>query len=169
MAAYLGTEGWCLTTELKAGSENGQLGFGFVLDRILPYARTLTKLPLLLRLDSGHDALENRVRADAEEVDFIVKWNPRKESSVDVLARAESLGHRADWSQPRPGKRIAIFTEYVERRWQRPESRRARDAKRDFPVTLSPCARRQPIFCPDTPGVRHRPALRACRRLPPMA
>ena len=42
MAAYLGAEGWCLSTDLKPGNENGQLGFGFVLDRILPYARRLT-------------------------------------------------------------------------------------------------------------------------------
>jgi hypothetical protein len=48
MGAYLGQEGWCLTNELKPGSENGQLGFGFILDRVLPAARQLTPLPLLV-------------------------------------------------------------------------------------------------------------------------
>jgi len=118
MAAYLGTEGGCLTTELKPGSENGQLGFGFVLDRILPAARRLTPLGWLLRLDSGHDALENRVRADAEEIDFLIKWNPRQQDPEYWLAYAQSLGHWADWHEPRPGKRVVTFSVYDTRRWQ---------------------------------------------------
>jgi hypothetical protein len=48
-----------------------------VLDRVLPAARALTTAPLLLRLDGGHDAMENRVRAQAEQIDFPIKWNPR--------------------------------------------------------------------------------------------
>ena len=118
MAAYLGAEGWCLSTDLKPGNENGQLGFGFVLDRILPYARRLTDLPLLMRLDSGHDALENRMRADAEEVEFLIKWNPRRHNTEQWLAYAEGLGHWADWSHPRPGKRIATFSVYETCEWQ---------------------------------------------------
>ncbi|MCG5517471.1 IS1380 family transposase, partial [Ectothiorhodospira sp. 9100] len=68
MPAYLGEEGWCLATELKPGSENSQNGFGFVLDRVLPAARNLTDHPILMRLDSAHDALENRVRAQGEGI-----------------------------------------------------------------------------------------------------
>ncbi len=118
MAAYLGVEGWCLSADLKPGSENGQLGFGFVLDRVLPYARRLTARALLMRLDSGHDALENRVRADTEEIDFIIKWNPRRDSAHEWLAYAEQLGHWADWDYPRAGKRVATFTVYQTHRWQ---------------------------------------------------
>jgi hypothetical protein len=118
MAAYLGTEGWNLACDLKPGSENGQLGFGFVLDRVLPSARRMTGLPLLLRLDSGHDALENRVRSDEEAVDFIIKWNPRKQSAQAWLEYAEQLGHWADWTYPRPGKRVVTFTLYETRIWQ---------------------------------------------------
>lgn len=119
MGAYLGTEGWCLTTELKPGKENGQLGFGLLLDRVLPYARRLTRRPLLLRLDSGHDALENRVRAEREEVDFLIKWNPRKASAQYWLEYARALGHWAHWESPRPGKRVATFSVFVTRRWQK--------------------------------------------------
>ena len=118
MAAYLGVEGWCLSADLKPGSENGQLGFGFVLDRVLPYARRLTARPLLMRLDSGHDALENRVRADTEQIDFVIKWNPRRDSAHEWLAYAERLGHWADWDSPRAGKRVATFTVYQTHRWQ---------------------------------------------------
>ena len=118
MAAYLGTEGWCLTTDLKPGSENGQLGFGFVLDRILPAAKRLTGSPLLLRIDSGHDALENRVRADREGIAFLIKWNPRKQSPEQWLEYAQSLGHWADWTQPRAGKRVVTFSVYETHEWQ---------------------------------------------------
>lgn len=119
MAAYLGTEGWCLAADLKPGSENGQLGFGFVLDRVLPAARRLTSLPLLLRLDSGHDALENRVRATEEGIDFIIKWNPRRESPRHWLDHAKAQTEGVSWSEPRPGKRIATFRIAVSRRWQK--------------------------------------------------
>lgn len=118
MAAYLGTEGWCLSTDLKPGSENGQLGFGCVLDRILAYARRLTGLPLLMRLDSGHDALENRVRADSEEIEFLIKWNPRKQSAEQWLGYAKSLGHWADWAHPRTGKRVVTFSVFETQVWQ---------------------------------------------------
>lgn len=117
MAAYLGTEGWCLTCDLKPGKEHGQLGFGFVLDRVLPYARRLTALPLLMRLDSGHDALENRVRAEDEETDFVIKWNPRKQSLQGWLDYAEKLGHWADWRSPRPGKRVVTFSVFETHTW----------------------------------------------------
>ena len=113
MAAYLGREGWCLTTDLKHGSENGQLGFGFVLDRILPVARALTTSELLLRLDSGHDSIENRVRADKEEIDFIIKWNPRKHKAEDWFNVAEQQGHIADWENPRPGKQVVTSSHFL--------------------------------------------------------
>jgi len=123
MAAYLGSEGWCLTADLKPGSENGQLGFGFILDRILgPAKRLAGRIPLLLRVDSGHDALENRVRAGHEEIEFLIKWNPRKQCAADWLAHAESLGHWADWSQPRPGKRVVTFSVYETQSWQGQET-----------------------------------------------
>jgi len=48
----------------------------------------LTATPLLLRLDSGNDAIENiavvaahNVRDEkAAPVHYLIKWNPRKES-----------------------------------------------------------------------------------------
>jgi hypothetical protein len=110
MPAYIGEEGCCLTTELKPGSDNGQSGFGFVLDRVLPAARALTSAPVLPRLDSGHDALENRVRADAEQSDFLIQWNPRQTDPVKVLAQAEALGAAVHWESSRPGKRVGTFS-----------------------------------------------------------
>jgi hypothetical protein len=62
----------------------------------------------LVRLDSGHDALDNRIDLhEAEQVDFIIKWNPRKQDSDTWLAYAEQHGQ---WTSPREGKRVALFS-----------------------------------------------------------
>ncbi len=107
IAAYLGTEGWGLACELREGKQHSQKEFRYVWERILPRARRLTKLPLLVRQDSAHDALENRLRYLEEEVDFIIKCNPRGEDPGEWLERAERQGV---WETPRPGKRVALFS-----------------------------------------------------------
>jgi len=59
MAAYLGQEGWCLELEMREGSQHCQKGTPELLDRVLVRARSLTERGLLLRLDSGNDAIDN--------------------------------------------------------------------------------------------------------------
>jgi hypothetical protein len=90
IGVYLGEQGWCLACELRAGTHHSQKEFGEVLERVLPRARALTALPLLMRLDSGHDALENRMRLDAEGVDFITQVEPPQgvPGAVAALRRA---------------------------------------------------------------------------------
>jgi hypothetical protein len=70
-----------------------------VLERVLPRARALTQAPLLVRPDSGHDALENLARLSEEGADFLIKWNPRQNAPRAWLARAEVEGR---WESPRP-------------------------------------------------------------------
>lgn len=114
MAAYLGQEGYCLEWELRAGSQHCQKDTPALLERVLTRARRLTALPLLLRLDSGNDALDNiatviahnEAHPDAAPVHYLIKWNPRQESPTQWLTYAEEYG---DWSTPRPGKRVALF------------------------------------------------------------
>lgn len=107
IAAYLGEEGWCLACELREGKQHCQNEFLYTLERVLPNARKLTTLPILVRLDSGHDAWETRVALARDAVDFILKWNPRRQDPNAWLARAEELGH---WETPRQGKRVATFS-----------------------------------------------------------
>jgi hypothetical protein len=45
--------------------------------RAIHKSRQLTEAPLLVRLDSAHDAIMTLVTLASEQVDFIVKWNPR--------------------------------------------------------------------------------------------
>jgi hypothetical protein len=110
IAAYLGNEGWCLACELREGSQHGQKEFIHVLERVIPRAQELTASPLLVRLDSGHDAAENRAWLATQGIDFLIKWNPRRQDLGAWLACAERL---AAWTVPREGKRVGIFSEVV--------------------------------------------------------
>jgi hypothetical protein len=108
IAAYLGNEGWCLGNELREGKQHCQYEFQYTLERVIPAALRLTDARLLVRLDSGHDAKDSRLWLSAyERVDFIVKWNPRKQDLDAWLALAEQQGH---WRTPREGKRVALFS-----------------------------------------------------------
>jgi hypothetical protein len=108
IALYLGKEGWCIGNELREGKQHCQYEFRYALERGLVAAKRVTALPLLVRLDSGHDALDNRIDLhEAEQVDFIIKWNPRKQDSDTWLAYAEQHGQ---WTSPREGKRVALFS-----------------------------------------------------------
>jgi len=114
MAAYLGAEGWCLELELREGKQHSQTATPALLERVLPRARALTDRALLLRLDSGYDAIENiavitahnEQHGDGVPAQYIIKWNPRQESPEQWLAYAEAHG---EWVEPRPGKRVAVF------------------------------------------------------------
>lgn len=121
MAAYLGQEGWTLELEMREGSQHCQKGTPEFLGRVLARARGLTKRGLLLRLDSGNDAIDNiavveahnEQHPDALPVRYIIKWNPRQESREQWLAHAEK---HAEWVEPRPGKRVATFDVIVNRK-----------------------------------------------------
>ena len=111
IAAYLGSESWCLGNELREGSQHSQKDFLSFAKLVIPRARQLTDEPLLVRLDSAHDALENRAWFTEEDSQFLIKWNPRKENPEYWLKRANEEGV---WSEPREGKRVGIFSIKVE-------------------------------------------------------
>lgn len=107
IAAYLGEEGWCLEVELRPGSQHSQKNFIPFLERVINQARNLTNKPLLVRLDSAHDALESRVTfRHAEKVSYILKWNPRNVTAAEWYDYAFANGKV---TEPRAGKRIAVF------------------------------------------------------------
>ena len=118
MFGYIGEEGWCIAAELHPGSWNGQKEFCYTIERAHNVARSLTTLPLLWRLDSQHDALENRAQLFDQDDDFIIKWNKRKEGAHNWLKIMENIGHLCAFEEVRPGKRIGIFTVYVEQSYR---------------------------------------------------
>jgi Transposase DDE domain group 1 len=107
IAAYLGNEGWCLSCELRPGSQHAQKEFGYTLERVLPRVRKLTTAPVLVRLDGAHDAECNRHQLRAAGLDYLIKWNPRQQDLERWLAEATERGA---WVAPREGKREALFS-----------------------------------------------------------
>ena len=93
--------------ELRERKQHCQNGFKDTLDFAIDAAHRLTDAPLLLRLDSGHDAIDTRVWLNRPGVDYILKWNPRKQDREAWLTLAEQTGQ---WTTPREGKRVALFS-----------------------------------------------------------
>jgi len=122
MAVYLGQEGYCLGFELREGKQHCQKDTPVLLEKALQHAQQITSSPLLLRLDGGNDAIENidvvlehnQSNDQQPAVDFLIKWNPRKQDKESWLAQAEQQG---DWDYPREGKRVAVFSLQTTRHW----------------------------------------------------
>jgi hypothetical protein len=89
LGAWLGLEGWCLEIEQRPGSQHAQEGFIPLLLRTIRKSRELSPDPLLVRLDSAHDAIATLTTLKDNKVDFIVKWNPRK-TDVPIKATESS-------------------------------------------------------------------------------
>ena len=115
IAAYLAQEGWLLEIEHREGSQHSQKDFIPFLARVLHKARQLTAAPVLVRLDSAHDAWESRIELAAHErIDYILKWNPRGHSKTQWHRRAFAEGRI---SEPREGKRVALLSVHDTHNW----------------------------------------------------
>jgi hypothetical protein len=110
--AYLGNEGYLVHCQLREGSEHCQDGMPQFLDETIDYARQITQAKLLVRMDAGHDDLENLRRCQKHKVDWIIKRNLRKESLEDWLEEAQAHG---DCEEPREGKQVWTGTTWKER------------------------------------------------------
>ena len=123
MIIYLGQEGYCLDLQLREGKQHSQKGTPQLLARALKNAQQVTDLPLLSRLDGGNDSIENvdivlehnEQFPEKPPVDFIIKWNPRKEDPQHWLDHAE---RNAEWTVVREGKRVAVFSIYHQKVWK---------------------------------------------------
>jgi Transposase DDE domain group 1 len=110
--AYLGNEGYLVHCQLRGGSEHCQAGMPQFLDEALDYARQITQAKLLVRMDAGHDDVENMRHCQKKKVDWIIKRNLRKESLEDWLEEAQAHG---DWEYPREGKEVYTGETWKER------------------------------------------------------
>ncbi|MCP4425938.1 MAG: IS1380 family transposase [Chloroflexi bacterium] len=102
MFAYLGEEGYLVNLELRPGKQHCQKETPAFLQETIRLARLITDEPLLTRMDSGNDALDNLSILETEErVDYIIKRNLRREDPQAWwdLAKREGVRRRA-----RPGK-----------------------------------------------------------------
>lgn len=129
LAAYLGTQGFCLELALRPGTQHSASETEYNIERVLPLAAKLTAwrsggqaaTPLLFRADSGFDsaklmcAIGHHVSALAREIAFIIKWNPRS-TPVESLAQAKVADAGTAWQALREGKRQCVWSETVQAR-----------------------------------------------------
>lgn len=112
--AYLGQEGYGVNVELRECSTHVQNGTAAFLTRSIAYARRVTDLPILVRMDAGNDSIDNLRVCHREQVDYIIKANLRKEPKELWLRIAESSGICC---QQREGKKEYVgFIEFTEKR-----------------------------------------------------
>lgn len=112
--AYLGQEGYAVNVELREGKEHCQNGTPQFLKQSILYASKITSLPLLVRLDSGNDSIDNIKILHAKETkaDYIIKRNLRKESLTSWLDLAKQGGNGV---KVREGKNVYLGETSIKR------------------------------------------------------
>jgi hypothetical protein len=112
--AYLGQEGYGVNTELREGKQHCQKDTDNFLAQSIRYAKIITDKPLLVRMDSGNDSIENiKVCLKPEtKADYLIKRNLRKESLEEWLQIAREKGRHI---KERDGKDIYYGDIFVTR------------------------------------------------------
>ena len=116
IALYLGTRGYCLELDLRAGSQHSACESEYNIERALGTACAVSAAPLLLRADSGFcsqhlitQTLEQAARL-GRQVDLLIKWNPRN-APVETLAAQRCADTNTSWTALRAGKRECVWSE----------------------------------------------------------
>lgn len=105
MFSYIGNEGYMLNAELREGKQHCQEGTPEFLRESFALARKITDKPLLVRLDSGNDDIENIRVCRKEKVHFVIKRNIRRESIDEWVLDAKVHG---EWRTAREGKVVYV-------------------------------------------------------------
>jgi len=101
--AYVGKEGYLNNLEFRAGKQHCQKNTPEFLKSAIRYSKMITDKPLLLRMDSGNDSIENIKICIKKSIDWIIKRNLRKESPNAWLETAKENGESYS---PRAGKTV---------------------------------------------------------------
>ena len=99
--AYLGLEGYWVNVELWEGSHHCQKGTPENLREAIRRSKRITSAPLLVRMDSGNDSIDNIRVCREEGAGWLIKRNLRRESVEEWLETAQKYG---SVERPRPGK-----------------------------------------------------------------
>lgn len=127
IAGYLGNEGWNVGLELRAGTHHSALETEYFYERSFPRVKRLVKpeQSVLMVEDSGFDSARLLFAKAAERdgwiaegrvLEFICKWNPRKQDKAAWVRRAEEA---KVFEEVRPGKRVGLLDLQIERAWQK--------------------------------------------------
>ena len=90
--SYLGREGYLVNAEFREGKQHCQNGTPDFLRETIMYCKQITTKPILARLDSGNDSVENVQICIENGIDFIIKRNLRRESKENWLEVAKKHG-----------------------------------------------------------------------------
>ena len=112
MMAYIGTEGYAVNFELREGKQHCQNGTVEFLLETINLCKKLTDKPLLVRLDSGNDSIDNVAVMIDTGCSFIIKRNLRKESKDEWFQMAKT--YYKDITTPREGKTVYVGSDWKE-------------------------------------------------------
>ena len=110
MMAYIGTEGYAINFELREGKQHCQKGTVEFLQETIKLCHKLTDKPLLIRLDSGNDSIDNVAVLMDTGCFFIIKRNLRRESTDDWFEMAKQYFQNVN--SPRDGKMVYIGSDW---------------------------------------------------------
>ena len=117
IALYLGTRGYCLELDLRAGSQHSAFESEYNIERALATACAVSPAAaFLLRADSGFCSqylITQTLRSAAllrRQVDLLIKWNPRS-TPVEQIAAQRCADASTAWTQLREGKRECLWQE----------------------------------------------------------
>ena len=110
MMAYIGTEGYAINFELREGKQHCQKGTVEFLQETITLCHKLTDKPLLIRLDSGNDSIDNVAVLMDTGCFFIIKRNLRRESTDDWFEMAKQYFQNVN--SPRDGKTVYIGSDW---------------------------------------------------------
>ena len=110
MMAYIGTEGYAINFELREGKQHCQKGTVEFLQETIKLCHKLTDKPLLIRLDSGNDSIDNVAVLMDTGCFFIIKRNLRRESTDDWFEMAKQYCQNVN--SPRDGKTVYIGSDW---------------------------------------------------------
>ena len=110
MMAYIGTEWYAINFELREGKQHCQKGTVEFLQETIKLCHKLTDKPLLIRLDSGNDSIDNVAVLMDTGCFFIIKRNLRRESTDDWFEMAKQYCQNVN--SPRDGKTVYIGSDW---------------------------------------------------------
>jgi hypothetical protein len=108
--AYIGTEGYAINFELREGKQHCQNGTVAFLQETIRLCKKLTDKPLLIRLDSGNDSIDNVAVLINQGCYFIIKRNLRRESKDGWFDMAKQYSQQV--TSPREGKTVYIGSDW---------------------------------------------------------
>ena len=115
MMAYIGTEGYAINFELREGKQHCQKGTVEFLQETINLCHKLTDKPLLIRLDSGNDSIDNVAVLMDAGCFFIIKRNFRRESTEDWFEMAKQCCQHV--TSPRDWKTVYIIPDIEVETW----------------------------------------------------